>query len=634
MKPLKKIISKYMYLTTFVLVVAIVIVLTAIQLFTEQRRAVDSSHLTLHQIEHVLEENRTELSEIEAEYRNTCINNSDAVAEILDGNPDYLNNIDMLKKVAEMIEIDEIHIFDKSGKIYSGTHPQYYGLTFDSGEQMAFFKPMLNDKSMKLVQDVTPNTAEEKPMQYSAVWSKNKEYIVQIGMEPVNVLKVTQKNELSYIFSLFRVSVDANYYAIDGDTHKVVGSTKTEAVGQDASAIGLDMKKIKNDPDGFHATVDGSHSFCIFKESEGIYIGRIVSSSILYQRVPTTAFWTTLSLLVIAFLLAKIVVYYMDNYVVKGIRSVNKSLQAISAGDLMTTVDVRNSSELAELSDYINAMKKSLLKNNKQMSYVLSKTELHIGIFEYDDKRRNVVYTELLPEILGTDEENMKKISADSDRFREFIDEICKDAVPDENSTFRLGDRYIRLEETEEDGNIFGVVLDVTESVNKRRKIELERDIDVLTEIYNRRGLDNKLTEVFADREELGRSAVIMIDADGLKKINDTYGHEKGDVYLKKIAKVINNYGIKNSIAARQGGDEFVLFLYGYDSDDELLRAIATLEYIQNNSMATLEKGLTVPMRFSMGYCLVGDRTDYQTLFKEADENMYKNKAKRKSEIR
>ena len=99
-------------------------------------------------------------------------------------------------------------------------------------------------------------------------------------------------------------------------------------------------------------------------------------------------------------------------------------------------------------------------------------------------------------------------------------------------------------------------------------------------------------------------------------------------------AKVINNYGIKNSIAARQGGDEFVLFLYGYDSDDELLRAIATLEYIQNNSMATLEKGLTVPMRFSMGYCLVGDRTDYQALFKEADEKMYKNKAKRKSEIK
>lgn len=631
MKPLKKNISKYMYRTTFVLVAIIVIVLVAIQLFTEQRRAVDSSHLTLKQIEHVLQKNQTELSEIETEYRHTCIHHSDAVAEILDGNPQYITNTDKLKEIAKMIEIDEIHIFDKSGKIYAGTHPQYYGLTFDSGEQMAFFKPMLKDKSLKLVQDIAPNTAEEKPMQYSAVWSKNGEYIVQIGMEPVNVLKVTEKNELSYIFSLFRVSVDANYYAIDCETKKVVGSTRTEAVGQNAADIGFDTEKIENDPDGFHAAVDSKYSFCVFMKTENNYIGRIVPVDILYQRVPTTAFWISLSLFVIAYLLAKIVVVYMDKYVVKGIHSVNKSLQAISAGDLLTYVDVRNSLELAELSDYINEMKRSLLKNNKQMSYVLSKTELHIGIFEYGQKSKSVHYTELLPEILGIDAENMNKLAEDSDSFRKFLNEVCRDAVADENSTFKLGSRYVRLEETEEDGNVFGVALDVTEGVKKRREIERERDIDVLTGLYNRRGLDNKLAEVFADREELGHSAVIMIDADGLKTINDTYGHEKGDVYLKKIAKVINNYGIKNSIAARQGGDEFILFLYGYDSDDELMRAINTLQYIQDNSMATLEKGLTVPMKFSLGYCLVGDNTDYQTLVKEADEKMYEDKAKRKS---
>ena len=631
MKPLKKNIGRYMYLTTLILVATTVIALTSIQLFTEQRRAVDSSHLTLKQIEQVLQENREELEEIETEYRQTCIHNSDAVSEILDGSPEYITNTDKLKEIAKMIEIDEIHVFDKSGRIYAGTHPQYYGLTFDSGEQISFFKPMLQDKSLKLVQDITPNTAEDKPMQYSAVWSKNGEYIIQIGVEPVNVLKITEKNELSYIFSLFRVSPDANYYAIDCDTKKVVGSTKTETLGQNAADIGFDTEKIEKDPDGFHATIDGRYSFCIFMKTENNYIGRIVPVDIIYQRVPTTAFWILISMLVINFLLAKMVVYYMDKYVVKGIRNINNSLQEISQGNFDVSADVRTSLELSELCDYINAMKKSLLKNNKQMSYVLSKTELHIGIFEYGQKSKNVHYTELLPEILGTDAENMKKLAEDSDRFREFLNEVCRDAVADENSTFKLGSRYVRLEETEEDGNVFGVALDVTEGVKKRREIEHERDIDILTGLYNRRGLDNKLNEVFADREELGHSAVIMIDADGLKIVNDTYGHDKGDVYLKKIANVINNYGIKNSISARQGGDEFVLFLYGYDSDDELIRAITTLQYIQDNSMATLEKGLTVPMRFSMGYCLVGDSTDYQELLRQADENMYQDKAKRKS---
>ena len=98
-------------------------------------------------------------------------------------------------------------------------------LTIDSGEQINFFKPMLTDKSLKLVQEITPNTAEEKPMQYSAIWSENGEYIVQIGMEPVNVLKVTEKNELSYIFSLFRVNPDMSYYSINSENYELLGST-------------------------------------------------------------------------------------------------------------------------------------------------------------------------------------------------------------------------------------------------------------------------------------------------------------------------------------------------------------------------------------------------------------------------
>ena len=83
------------------------------------------------------------------------------------------------------------------------------------------------------------------------------------------------------------------------------------------------------------------------------------------------------------------------------------------------------------------------------------------------------------------------------------------------------------------------------------------------------------MDKLFAEHDKLGYSAIVMIDADGLKGINDNYGHEKGDIYLKKIANIINNYGIAGSVASRQGGDEYVLFLYGYDSEEELLRAIA-----------------------------------------------------------
>ena len=81
--------------------------------------------------------------------------------------------------------------------------PSIMGYSFDSGKQMNYFKPMLKDKSLKMVQDIEPNTAEHKLMQYSAMWNSTGEFIVQVGIEPVNVSKVTEKNELPYIFPSF-----------------------------------------------------------------------------------------------------------------------------------------------------------------------------------------------------------------------------------------------------------------------------------------------------------------------------------------------------------------------------------------------------------------------------------------------
>ncbi len=196
-----------------------------------------------------------------------------------------------------------------------------------------------------------------------------------------------------------------------------------------------------------------------------------------------------------------------------------------------------------------------------------------------------------------------------------------------------LGENYIKLEEIRTEADVFGVVLDVTAEIRKRKKLETERDIDLLTGLYNRRGLDTKLTELFANPELLGFYALIMIDADGLKMVNDTYGHESGDIYLKRIAAVIQDFRIENSIASRQGGDEFVLFLYDYDSEEELIKTIEELEHIQHSSNAFIHENIKVPLRFSFGYSLAKGKTDYQEMLKEADEKMYEDKLERRMSV-
>ena len=162
------------------------------------------------QMEQLVLENQKDLDAVKEEYRQTCLNNAKTISYMIRQNPEIMTDTDELYKLASYVQVDEVHFFDKDGYIFAGTHPEYYGLSMDSGEQISFFKPLLLDKSLALCQDVTSNTAVEKPMQYSALWDESGQYIIQIGMNPTSIMKVTEKNELSYIFSLLRVNTDAN----------------------------------------------------------------------------------------------------------------------------------------------------------------------------------------------------------------------------------------------------------------------------------------------------------------------------------------------------------------------------------------------------------------------------------------
>lgn len=630
MQTLKKIISHYIRSVTFLLVILLLTFILYIQLINEQKQAYISATETFYQIEQVLAENQEELNQTKESYRQTCLHNAEAISYIIEGNPSVLSDVEELRKIAELMEVDEIHIFDKTGRIYAGTHPEYYNYTFDSGEQMRFFKPMLTDKSLRLVQEITPNTAESKLMQYSALWSQSGNFIVQVGMEPVNVMKVTEKNELSYLFSLFRVNPDANYYAIHKYSGTIVGSTDLSCVGKNLSEIGLDLDVVATHKNGFHAKVNDQNSYCVFKEAGENYIGRILSSRDLYRRIPSTMAVLVVCLIIIAMILSHVVTRYMNQYVVEGIHNINEKLHSISQGNLDEIVDVQSSVEFSELSSYINRMKKSILDNNRKMSYVLGKTNMYIGVYEYNSHMKRVRITEHVPRILALEPGEVERLSADYKDFQKFISALRRNPVADETCVFSCKNRYVKLEEINGDNEIFGVIIDVTGEIEKRKKIEAERDFDQLTNLYNRRGLEMNLSALFAEPETLGQSAIVMVDADNLKTINDTYGHDAGDVYLKEIANLFRNFGPGSCVSARLGGDEFVLFLYHYGSEQELNDTIALLTDLQNNSFADLNDQVRVPLQFSFGYSLADPCAGYEKLMKEADEKMYENKRERK----
>ncbi len=633
MLDLKKMIRKYMRKITMIGIGIILVFAFAIFLLIEQDKAKDRADLMFVQIEQLLEENQKDLSDTQREYSLTCLNNAETIAYIIQNDPSIQSDIKELEKIAKFTEVDEIHLIDESGCIYFGTHPKYYGYTFASGDQIGFFKPMLTDKNLRLCQKVMPNTAEGKMMQYSAVWSENQEFIVQVGMNPTNVMKNAEKSQLPYVISLLRVDVGVNFYAIDKKTGQIVAATMESDIGLGCKKVGLDLDKIEEKDYAFHAKINGKSSFCVFKDVGEFVIARVVTNEELYNNVPSSTAGLALALILIAILLVKAVTWCTDTYVIRGIHNVNKKLRVISKGNLDADVNIHTCQEFSELSIHINEMVRSICANTDKLSYVLNKTDMHIGVYEYNMNARAIRYTEYVPKILALTPQKTQELSSDYEIFRQYMGEICSHPLLGEEDIYQIDpeiDIYVKIEEVRQGDEVFGIIMDVSEEVMKRREIEAERDLDLLTGLYNRRGIESQLAMLFQYPDALQYGALIMIDADGLKGINDYYGHEKGDRYLQKIAEALMSFGLRGSVAARQGGDEFVLFLYGYESEELLEDALSALEYIQNNSIAHIGRDLDVPLSFSFGVSLTYGEVDYQRLLKLADQRMYENKRYRK----
>ena len=385
---------------------------------------------------------------------------------------------------------------------------------------------------------------------------------------------------------------------------------------------------MQNEEHGFHANIEGKYYYCIFKKIETRYMGFIIPMDVLYERIPLDLLNLALCLVLICGTLTVFVANCVNRYVIHDIHRINGKLNRITQGDLEEKVNVQSSREFSALSRYINEMVGSLVNNDRKMSYVLSRTEMNIGVYEYRDGVQQVYCTERIPQIFGWTDEETAYYTGDRVHLYTFIEELRRSRMVGERNVYRIPgepDRYIKLEETHEESSVFGVVNDVTEEMQRRMQIESERDTDPLTRLYNRRGLSRRVERIL----EAGTGdtyAVVMIDLDDLKEVNDTYGHESGDQYIISAAEILKKIVGESGLTARHGGDEFVLFL-----EEALQEKLLQLKSAQDSSEAVLHDGQHVPLRFSMGCCFIDEvAAPYDEMLEKADIAMYQNKRQRK----
>lgn len=168
----------------------------------------------------------------------------------------------------------------------------------------------------------------------------------------------------------------------------------------------------------------------------------------------------------------------------------------------------------------------------------------------------------------------------------------------------------------------------------ERIRIEHERDYDILTGLYNRQAFQRVCNELFANSGQLKHAALVMMDLDNLKHINDTYGHDLGDQYLHQTGQCLLTSTPPGTLCCRLSGDEFLLLFYGYESQEAIRLKLDRLRTSLAHSVSTLPNGSDLHISVSGGVAWYPeDSTHYETLKKYADFAMYQVKHSEKGHL-
>jgi diguanylate cyclase (GGDEF)-like protein len=174
--------------------------------------------------------------------------------------------------------------------------------------------------------------------------------------------------------------------------------------------------------------------------------------------------------------------------------------------------------------------------------------------------------------------------------------------------------------------HVFSVTRDVTEQKKLEQQLVFMAYHDMLTGLANRRLLLDRLQQALANAKRLGHSvAVLYLDCDYFKMINDSWGHEVGDEFLQIMAKRLKSCVRSMDTVARIGGDEFVLVLSCIQSPEEAARiAQRVLETIQHPWQIKQQQ---FTLSISIGISLFpADGEDAVTLLRYADRALYQAK--------
>lgn len=351
----------------------------------------------------------------------------------------------------------------------------------------------------------------------------------------------------------------------------------------------------------------------------------------------TKEFWSSMmNMLFVCFIGGTFIAYFAGRSLALPIVKLSK---AVSDNDVRREIEFPEI-DIREFDDLVNVIKRlqqeNIVRNANKTDKILELLNMAVGSFEYIKGEEFVTVSQAVHKILGMDGEQFSQ-AIPRNMFFYKIEEMKLNPVEEVKNTYSVGVtdiKYYTIEQFEQEDAILGVIEDVTKEVEDLLILNYERNYDVLTGIFNRRAFHQKVNEVFKNAE-MKVAGFVMFDLDNLKYVNDTFGHDSGDVYIKTAATIIYTSLSQHGVVGRMSGDEFYAYIYGFDSKNELMDSLHALYKKLEDEPIKLPDSREFQIRMSGGISWYNDdSTKLEELIKFADFAMYKGKKSTKGELK
>ena len=298
-----------------------------------------------------------------------------SIALIINSSPEFLKP-EELQRIAEKVGVEEIHVADENGILYTGTVPGFFGFDFNSGDQARPFLKLLEDPDYELAQEPQTRDIDNILFQYIGVSLGKDKGFIQIGVKPEELQRLLETSNTQNSIESYNYPRGCFSYIIDPGTKTIINHFNPDMVSENLSGKDFINRIVETGSGNITYTREGEEIYANYKAiKEGILVSAVRVSEYTDDLKPILRALVLTSLISLAILL--LITAVVSKRILSPLTRVNDSLLNIATGnaDLTRRIEISSRDEIGKVAENFNSFMTKLQELISDIQGAVAQTE-------------------------------------------------------------------------------------------------------------------------------------------------------------------------------------------------------------------------------------------------------------------